>query len=326
MDIRFWGVRGSVATSGPQVARVGGNTACVEVVSGGERLVFDAGTGLRALGEALQREALQREALQREALQREALQREALQREACLPEAAGVRATLLWSHLHWDHVQGFPFFAPAFAPSTALTLYGPGAGGDRALEEVLAGQMRAPTFPVPLAAMRGARAFRAARPGEPFEVGPFRVRPFLLDHPQGCLGYRVEADGACFVYATDVELCADALPREVAEGLAGADLLVLDAQYTPEEYAGRGAGPARRGWGHSTHVEAARVARACGVGRLHLFHHDPARTDDAVEAMAEEARALFPATEPAREGACVRVGRPAAPQGSGRAEAAGRRA
>jgi phosphoribosyl 1,2-cyclic phosphodiesterase len=278
MDIRFWGVRGSVATSGLQVARVGGNTACVEVVSHGERLILDAGTGLRGLGEAL------------------------------LRAGGPVRATVLWSHLHWDHVQGFPFFAPAFAPSTALTLYGPGEGGDRALEAVLAGQMQPPTFPVTLAAMRGARAFRSARPGEAFEVGPFRVLPLALEHPQGCLGFRVEADGGVFVYATDVELTADALPREAAAGFEGADVLVLDAQYTPDEYAGRAGGPPRRGWGHSTHVEAARVARLCGVRRLMLFHHDPARTDDAVDALAEEARALFPATEPAREGACVRVG------------------
>jgi ribonuclease BN (tRNA processing enzyme) len=127
------------------------------------------------------------------------------------------------------------------------------------------------------------------------------------------MGYRVEAGGAVFVYATDAELSLSTLTREIAAGMNGADLLCLDAQYTPEEYAGL-AGPSKRGWGHSTMVDAAQVAAAVGARRLILFHHDPAHNDDAVERMAEGARALFPAAEPAREGACIRLGSSTVPE------------
>lgn len=273
MEIRFWGVRGSVASSGPQVARMGGNTACVEVESQGHRLIFDAGTGVRPLGESLLGQG-------------------------------PVSATLLFSHLHWDHVQGFPFFGPAWVPTSALTLYGPGAGGDASLRSALVGQMSPPTFPVPLSAMRARLDFRSALPGVAFEVGPFRVTPVLLSHPQGCLGYHVEADGRRFAYCTDVEVGDAGLDAEAMRVLEGVDALTFDAQYTPDEYEGRVGGP-KRGWGHSTWADAAGLASRLGAGRLFLFHHEPSRDDDAVEAMARQAQDVFAATEPAREGLCV---------------------
>jgi phosphoribosyl 1,2-cyclic phosphodiesterase len=271
MEIRFWGVRGSIATSGAAMAKIGGNTACLEVTSQGERLILDAGTGIRSLGEALMR------------------------------EGRSLDTTLLFSHLHWDHVQGFPFFTPAYLPSTRLTLLGPGEGGGEALERVLRQQMTPPTFPVPLSSMRGQLTFASALPGRSFERGPFRITPIELPHPNGCLGYRIEADGRSFVYATDVEVSLETLSAAVGRGFEGADALCLDAQYTPDEYAGR-KGRSRQGWGHSTMVDAARIAASVQARRLFLFHHDPARTDEAVEQMAEEARAVFSAAEPAREG------------------------
>ena len=277
MEARFWGVRGSIATSGAAMAKIGGNTSCVEVVSQGHRLILDAGTGIRGLGEAL------------------------MQEPARFPTA------LLFSHLHWDHVQGFPFFTPAYLPATSLELFGPGEGGDRALRQVLDEQMRAPTFPVPLSTMRGEMSFASAVPGQAFERGPFRIQPIALDHPNGCVGYRIEADGACFVYATDVEVSLRSLSHEVASGFAEADLLCLDAQYTPEEYEGI-RGMRKRGWGHSTVTDAAEIARTIGAKRLVLFHHDPARTDDAVEQMAERARSIFAGAEPAREGKRIVLG------------------
>lgn len=272
MEIRFWGVRGSVATSGSENARIGGNTSCVELTSQGHRLILDAGTGIRGLGEAMHR------------------------------EQGAPKAMMLFSHLHWDHVQGFPFFGPAWNPTARLDMRGPFAHGGRALREVLAAQMQPPTFPVPLEAMRGGLSFGDVIPGEAFEHGPFRITPFELPHPNGCLGYRVDADGRSFVYATDVELSLETLSSQVARYLEGADAMALDAQYTVDEYEGRGGGSSKRGWGHSTNIDAARVARACDVRRLFLFHHDPAHNDDMVEAMAEEARNHFEASEPAREG------------------------
>ncbi len=274
MEVRFWGVRGSVAVSGQHVARTGGNTSCIEVTSQGERLILDAGTGVRGLGESL------------------------------LPYGP-TRATILFSHLHWDHVQGFPFFAPAYRPDTKLTLYGPGENGDAVLRDVLSKQMSPPTFPVPLAAMRAQLSFAAAKPRSVIEAGPFTITPFEVPHPQGCLSYRIEADGAVFVYMTDVELDVAHQPplRPFREG---ADALALDAQYTPDEYNGV-VGPPKKGWGHSTMMDAAKVAAAANVGRLFLFHHDPAHNDDFVEGMRDEARQTFARADLAREGTVLEV-------------------
>ncbi|MDP3238642.1 MAG: MBL fold metallo-hydrolase [Myxococcales bacterium] len=270
MEVRFWGVRGSVASSGSSVARIGGNTSCLEVVSNGHRLILDAGTGIRGLGETLLAQQ-------------------------------PVKATMLFSHLHWDHVQGFPFFTPAYLPNSELVMYGPGADGEQQLRSVLSKQMEPPNFPVPLSAMRAKMDFRSAKHGQVIETGPFHVTPFELPHPQGCIGYHIEAEGKRFAYCTDVELTLEGLKRELGDVLEGVDALVLDAQYTPDEYDGK-VGPPKKGWGHSTMIEAARIAKATDAHRLFLFHHDPAHTDDQVEAMAEEARHIFELAEPAREG------------------------
>ena len=173
MEVQFFGVRGSIAVSG---SRIGGNTACVEVTSQGHRLILDAGTGIRALGGQWMR------------------------------EGRNPSATLFFSHFHWDHVQGFPFFTPAYKPGTELTLYGPGPNGALDAQRVLAQQMEPPHFPVRLSAMHSKMTFSSARHGRPLQVGPFLVTPFEVPHPQGCMAYRIEADGHVFVYATDVEL------------------------------------------------------------------------------------------------------------------------
>ncbi|MFP2926201.1 MBL fold metallo-hydrolase [Pyxidicoccus sp. 3LG] len=268
MEVRFYGVRGSIAVSG---SRIGGNTACVEVTSQGHRLILDAGTGIRALGEVMMR------------------------------EGAPQKATMFFSHLHWDHVQGFPFFTPAYLPTSELVMYGPGANGAQALQSELAAQMQPPHFPVPLSTMRSQMDFRSALHAQPVEVGPFKVTPIDVPHPQGCLAYRVEADGHSFVYATDVEVRMQDLAPEVARLFEGTDILCLDAQYTPDEYEGR-KGMSKKGWGHSTMMDAAGVAKLVNARRLCLFHHDPAHPDDVLEDMAEQARTLFPVVEPAREG------------------------
>ena len=280
MEVQFFGVRGSIAVSG---SRIGGNTACVEVTCRGHRLILDAGTGIRALGELMLRESAPR------------------------------KATLLFSHFHWDHVQGFPFFTPAYMPTTELTLYGPGPDGAQQAERVLAKQMEPPHFPVQLSAMRSRMTFASALHGKPLDLGPFKVTPFEVPHPQGCLAYRIEADGHTFVYATDVELCAAALPSDVARYLAGADVLCLDAQYTLDEYEGR-AGIPKKGWGHSTAVDAAKVASLVGARRLMLFHHDPSHSDSKVERMTEDARDFFLASEAAHEGQRLFLG-PGSPFG-----------
>jgi phosphoribosyl 1,2-cyclic phosphodiesterase len=268
MHIKFWGVRGSIASPGPDTAGVGGNTSCVEVRCGETRLVLDAGTGVRRLGDALRGQG-------------------------------PVAATVLLSHVHWDHIQGLPFFVPAYLPSTRLQIVGSG-GGTSTLAGVLAGQMTAPMFPVRLDELGADLRFREVRSGDTFSVGEARVRAVRLNHPGGVLAYRIDHGGRSVVYATDTEhyACVDPALRALAEG---ADLLIYDSQYTPEEYRGDG-GRSRVGWGHSTYVAGAELARAAGVGRYVLFHHDPQRTDAGVADLEQRARELFPSSVAAREG------------------------
>ena len=272
MVVKFWGVRGSVATSGPEFARFGGNTTCVEVVVGGQRIILDAGTGIRALGEQMRRQ----------------------------PRCGG-RTAIFWSHLHWDHIQGLPFFTPAFMKGVELSLHGPGEGGGAALRAALDKQMKPPQFPVTLDVLGAALEFHDAPSGAVIPVNEALVEAIGLDHPNGCIGYRVEGDGASVVFFTDVEVKPGTLPEHMVELARGADLLIMDGQYTPSEYDGT-IGPPKRGWGHSTMMDAARLARAAGVKNLALTHHDPAHTDPIVERMEMAARFVFDNTAAAREG------------------------
>jgi phosphoribosyl 1,2-cyclic phosphodiesterase len=261
--VRFWGVRGSIATPGPATAEVGGNTSCVEVRCGDELIVLDAGTGLRALGDELVRRGEK-------------------------------RGELLLSHLHWDHIQGLPFFVPLYVPGTELTVRGP-AWGDGGLAGALRRQMSAPGFPVELGDVSARLRFEELRPRSQFECGEARITAAKLNHPGGVLGYRIEYRNRSIVYATDTEHyeCVDPVLRELARG---ADLLIYDAQYTPEEY------PSKVGWGHSTFEAACWLAREAGVKRLALFHHDPRHGDAAVAAIERRAQACFGDVFAAREG------------------------
>lgn len=271
MRITFWGVRGSIASPGPDTAGVGGNTSCVEVQCGSTKLILDAGTGVRRLGDSL------------------------------VPHGP-VDATILLSHFHWDHIQGLPFFVPAYLPSTKLGIVGAGGSG-AALRDVLTTQMTAPVFPVRLDELGAAITLREVRNGETFQVGEARIRAAKVNHPGGVMAYRIEHDGKTVVYATDTEhyACVDPALRALAEG---ADVLIYDSQYTPEEYRGDG-GRSKVGWGHSTYVAGAELARAAGVGKYVLFHHDPQRNDAGVADVERRARELFPASVAAREGMSI---------------------
>lgn len=268
MQIHFWGVRGSIAVSGPRFQRTGGNTSCLELRLGADRLVLDAGTGLRALGEHL----------------------------GCVP----VDLALAFSHVHWDHIVGFPFFAPLFHPDSRITILG-AARESGSVMDALRAQMAPPRFPVPFDALPARIRFQPLLPGRPVDVGPFTLLAGDLSHPDGTLGLRVQAGGRTVVYATDHEHGGRHLDRRLLHLAQGADLLVHDAQYTPAEYQG-GPGPSRRGWGHSTWVEAVAAADQAGVGRLALFHHDPGRDDDELAVIEAQARGRRPATLAAREG------------------------
>ncbi|MFM8319320.1 MAG: MBL fold metallo-hydrolase [Chloroflexota bacterium] len=298
LSVRFWGVRGSYPAPGPDTIHVGGNTPCVEVRAGRQVLILDAGTGIIALGRSL------------------------LQRSA----AAGqpVAATLLFSHMHHDHTQGFPFFAPAFVPTTRLHIFGPHTF-ERDLSQVLAQNMVPPVFPITLYDMSASKEIHAisessclalSTQGGPPQQYPAGVHlPPAADsdrllvralrsyaHPGGTLIYRIDWRGQSLVYATDTEGYSST-DRRLADFARGAGLLIHDAQYTQEHYLGQGGGRrATQGWGHSTAEMACEVALAAGVERLALFHHDPTYPDDEIERIEAAAAGRFPGAFAAREG------------------------
>ena len=267
LTVRFWGVRGSTPTPEAGCLTVGGNTSCVEVrASTGEALILDAGTGIRGLGYALAAEA----------------------------GGEPISVDVLFSHFHWDHLQGLPFFAPLYGGSNEVRFFS--VVDDDRLGLLLQGQMSFPYFPVPFSELAASVETHRVAVGETFRVGPFTVRAFPLSHPQGAHGFRIEYDGVSVVYATDYEHgdpVADEGLREVARN---ADVLISDAQFTPDEY------EIRKGWGHTTWEQAAQLAADAGVERLLLFHHDPAHDDAALERIRDQARERFAATDLAVEG------------------------
>jgi len=273
MEVRFWGTRGSIPTPGSHTVRFGGNTSCVEVrTAEGHIFIFDCGTGARPLGEALMS-----------------------------PPVAPVSASILFSHTHWDHIQGFPFFAPAFEPRNTIAVYGP-EGGRRSLHDTLARQMELSYFPVELSQLPATLSYTDLGEGA-HTIGGARIVAQYLNHPAVTLGYRVEADGAAVVYACDHEPFGGALwrtdaapgplesilhegDRRHAHFLADADLVIHDAQYTPEEYRWR------KSWGHSTFEYVVELACTAGVKRLALTHHDPSHDDAVVAEIERRARAV----------------------------------
>jgi phosphoribosyl 1,2-cyclic phosphodiesterase len=193
------------------------------------------------------------------------------------------RVHLFLTHFHWDHIQGIP----SFATLQNAAIY---SSADPAeLELLLAAQMRPPYYPVPMPNLEYRTIIEEG-------IGDLLVRPFALHHPNGATGYRIESSNASIVYASDHEHGDATADRILHDHARDADVLIYDAQYTPEEY------ELRRGWGHSTWREAVKLARETGVRQLILFHHDPLRTDGQIEAILREAQQEFPNTIAAREG------------------------
>jgi phosphoribosyl 1,2-cyclic phosphodiesterase len=263
---RFWGTRGSVPSPGPSTVRYGGNTPCVELRTGdGALLILDAGTGIRALGNALVANA----------------------------GDAPVVADIVLSHLHWDHIQGLPFFAPLFRAGDRLTVRA-AAGMVADAERVLHEQMAAKVFPVGFGETAAKIEFRGINGAA---VGPgYELRAHPVRHPGGALGVRVTAAGSsprALVYVPDNEL-DPAAPYDAAPGwrdalvdfVRGAHVLVHDSMYTPGEYA------RHRGWGHSTFADAVALALDAEVETLVLFHHEPDRSDAGVDAVVRECQAI----------------------------------
>lgn len=266
LSVRFWGVRGSLACSGPEYVRYGGNTSCLEVRAGPHLLVFDAGTGIRPLGRKL----------------------------------AGngpVEVDLFFTHTHIDHVVGLPFFTPLYQPNSTIRVWAGHLKPHRTLKESLSGLMSEPFFPVPLEIFSAKPDYHDFIAGETLEPRPgLKIRTCALNHPNEATGYRIDWAGKSICYVTDCEHQPGKLDGAILDLIKDADVFIYDSTYTDEEF------PRFAGWGHSTWTEGARLADAANAKQLVIFHHDPTHDDDFMDGVAAAANAQRPGTVVAREG------------------------
>ena len=265
VELTFWGVRGGIPTPVVENLGFGGNTPCVSVRHGdGPFLLLDAGSGFRTFGNSL------------------------------TPSANGrIDVNILFTHFHWDHIQGIPFFAPLFRSNCGIVFHS--AEPPDRLRAILTEQMRSPYFPVRFPEVQADCRYAQVDPAG-LEVDGLRISSYRLCHPGGAHGYRIQSTCGAIVYATDHEHGDERVDGGLRNFARDADILIYDAQYTPEEYKGR------IGFGHSTWLEATRVARDARVKQLVLFHHDPLHDDATMDGIVRAAQAEFPATVAAREG------------------------
>ncbi|MEO6781939.1 MAG: response regulator [Bradyrhizobium sp.] len=257
--IRFWGTRGSIATPGEATNKYGGNTACTEVRCGEQLLILDAGSGIRVLGLSLLQEFQQKP----------------------------IKGHIFVGHTHWDHIQGFPFFAPAFNPANEFTIYSL-HGAEKPLDKVFRGQMDSDYFPVLLNEMKAKLSFCELE--SDVHLGEITVSFVFLNHPGLAVGFRISFAGRSLVYLSDHETFGRLSPQgpspnpsdvEIERFAENADLLICEAQYTEEEYA------QKKGWGHSTFLDALERAARAKVKRLAIFHHDPSHDDAFLDRIQE---------------------------------------
>jgi ribonuclease Z len=267
--VRLWGTRGSLPVSGAAYRRFGGNTPCIEMDCGGRTLLFDAGSGIRPAGVA----AL----------------------------GAGVRDFhLFFTHFHYDHVMGLPFFKPLYDPSFRLEVWS--GLTTMSTNEMLRNFMKEPWFPIEISVCRAALVSRDFRSGDVLKPYPeITIRTGSLNHPGGCIGYRVEYDGRAVALISDTEHVPGELDENVLELIDKADLVIYDAAYTDEEM------PVRRFFGHSTWQQGIRLCRAAGAKRLALFHHDPFRGDAQLAEIERQAKAEFAGAFVARDGQAMSI-------------------
>jgi len=271
MKIRFWGVRGSIASPGPKTVRYGGNTTCIEVrTDDNELIILDAGTGIFPLSQTLLAE---------------------------LP----VTANVLITHSHWDHIQGLPFFIPNFIPGNTLRLHGgfdPVSG--KGIEQVMSVQLQYSYFPVREAEMKARIEYVTLAPEQSIQIGSATVTPYLLNHPVIDFGYRIESNGKSVFFTGDHEppyniyeqgddgyaeyqVFVDEKAKAIEEAIRGVDVFIADSAYTDAEYL------TKKGWGHGTFSSSIAIAHAAGAKVLFCTHHEPTRSDDALEAAFQSA-------------------------------------
>ncbi len=271
MKIKFWGVRGSIPSPGPNTQRYGGNTTCIEVrTDDNDLIILDGGTGIFTFAQQLLKE---------------------------LPITAHVFNT----HSHWDHIQGLPFFIPIFIPGNTIHLYGAfdpisGAGPERIMNI----QMQYSYFPVREAEMKSRIHYMTVMPHEEIKVGNTSIIPTLLNHPVVNLGYRITCNGKSIFFTGDHEphyniydpgddgyaeyqSLIEEQSQSIIDAIKGVDILIADSSYTSEEY------PSKKGWGHGTFESCIEMAMAAGAKILYCTHHEPTRSDDDLEKVFAEA-------------------------------------
>ena len=272
MRIRFWGVRGSIPCPGPDTVRYGGNTPCVEIRCGNHVLIFDAGTGIRALGHTL------------------------------IDAGMAADTDIFFSHCHLDHVIGLPFYAPLFKSGNRVHLWAGHLEHQEGVEEAVRKVMSFPLFPIEVETFRAHFEFHDFRAGDKLTPRPgVTVRTMRLSHPGGATGYRVEYNGHSAAYITDIELGEGPFDEGAMVLAEGADALIIDSTYTDKEM------PTHLGWGHSSWQQVVCFANEAKVGKLCLFHHDPDHDDAFMDAMGAAADELRPGTLVAREGLTIEL-------------------
>jgi phosphoribosyl 1,2-cyclic phosphodiesterase len=264
----------------PATWRYGGNTPCLELIApDGTQFILDCGTGLRMLGS----------------------------RWAAPSGGKTPETHIFVTHYHWDHIQGIPFFAPLYVENNEFHFYSFRSKylGRDSLKQVFEAQMALPYFPVDMSAMSAKRKFKEVEGGDSFQIGENKITARWLNHPQGCLGFRIETPAGTVAYATDNEPGDVKLDESLRELVAGADIFINDAQFTPEQLE-----TTRKGWGHSSWLEGVKVARHAGAKTLVLFHHDPDSTDRMVDSILRQAREEFDSVFAASEGMVITLGAP----------------
>ncbi|MDE5087786.1 MAG: MBL fold metallo-hydrolase, partial [Trichodesmium sp. St16_bin2-tuft] len=250
-------------------------TSCIEMQVGGKRLIFDGGTGIRELGKEMMQE---------------------------MP----VEAYLFFTHYHWDHIQGFPLFTPAFSKGNCFHIYGAIPPEGESMKQHFIDRVLHYNSPIPLKGMQADLQFYELEHGQKMMLHDIEIETGSLNHPNTAMGYRVTWNGRSAVYCSDTEHFSDRLDENVVHLARGADVLIYDAMYTDDEY--HSSKSPKVGWGHSTWQEAIKVAKAAGVKRVVIFHHEPGHSDDFLDQIGEKAKAVFPMAVMAIEGLVLPVG------------------
>jgi phosphoribosyl 1,2-cyclic phosphodiesterase len=263
---KIWGARGTLASDSKSTVRYGGNTACIEITCGDAQLLFDAGSGLRAIGDLIVKQARKRK--------KTGLKRQNLD--------------LFFTHCHYDHISGLPFFAPFFDPDTRIDIWSGHLTGPDKTRRMIENYMSPPYFPV------GPEVFTANIQYRDFEIhdvlSPAKgvvIKTMSLNHHDGCVGYRIEFDNRSICYITDTTHVVGQPDQDIINFVDGTDLMIYDGTYTDSEF------PAFWNFGHSTWEEGVRLAKTARVKRYCVFHHRPNRSDDDLDKIAEQCKQVF---------------------------------